>query len=1120
MKKNHSFIASCSKYALNLKLPLVMRISLILLFAVVLQLSAENGYAQRTRIPISMNNASIEQVLNKIEEISDFVFLYNDKTIQTNRIVSVRNTNGKIMDILDEVFRGTNIVYTVVDKQIILSTNKLDVVAQNPSFPLKGVVKDVKGEPLIGVNVKVKGAGKGTITDFDGKFILQVVKGDILEISYVGYVSQSIKISDSKALDIVLTEDTKVLNEVVVTALGLKRETKSLTYNVQQVSSDEITKVKDVNMMNSLAGKVAGVSINSSSAGIGGGARVVMRGTKSISGNNNALYVVDGVPLPSSYGTQPGGRYEGAGQSGDGISYFNSDDIESISVLSGSAAAALYGSAAANGVVLITTKKGAAGKTSVSYNNNSTFYSPFVMPKFQNSYGSEPGEWFSWSSKLDTPSSYDVNDFFQTGYNVANTVSLTTGNDKNQTYVSVGTVNGRGIIHNNDLDRYNFSARNTASMLNDKLHLDVSFMYSNVKEQNMLAQGEYGNPLVPVYLFPRGEDIEKYRYYERYDIERNIDVQYWPLGENGLSMQNPYWVTDRNMYINKKDRFLTSASLKYEITNWLNVSARAKMDRDIVHNERKMYASTLTVLAENSDKGAYIETEQNVTQYYADVMANVNKYFADDKWNVTATLGASLLDLNSRTLTLGGGLLTVPNRFTVNNIDTSGKLTYRRGNYHDRTNSLFATASVGYKGMVYVDGALRSDWLSALAGTKHKSILYPSVGASAILTDAFNIKSDILSYAKIRLSYSEVGNAPSRFSAITTYSVYGGLTTTSYFPIKDLKPERTYSWETGLNLALFENKLTLDATVYRSYTKNQLFSPEISTTTGYSSIYVNAGKVTNEGIELALGYKQKIGQVDWKTTLLWSLNRNKVNQLLPEYTNDELGVTVRLDEMDVYSMGGAKKRLTVGGSMGDLYANILRTDEHGHIWLDSKSNTIQTEKNNYIYVGNTNPKYVLSWRNEFFWRGISLGFMINARVGGRGASATQAVLDYYGVSETSAKARDNGGVLVNGYKYDAQSWYQTVGGNGVDFVGSCYIYDMTNVRLGELSIGYDIPINKWCKFIKELNVSLVGRNLLMIYCKAPFDPETTAGTGTYNQGMDYFMQPSLRSMGFSAKVTF
>ena len=1097
-----------------------MRISLILLFSVILQLSAENGYAQRTRIPISMSNASIEQVLNKIEESSDFVFLYNDKTVQTDRIVTVRNKNGKIMEILDEIFQGTNIAYTVVDKQIILSTNKLNVVSQNPVYQLKGIVKDVKGEPLIGVNVKVKGAGKGTITDFDGKFTLQVAKGDILEISYVGYTTQSIKISDDKPLDIVLNEDNKVLNEVVVTALGLKRETKSLTYNVQQISSDEITKVKDVNVMSSLAGKVAGVSINSSSAGIGGGARVVMRGTKSISGNNNALYVVDGVPLPSSYGSSPAGRYEGAGQTGDGISNFNSDDIESISVLSGSAAAALYGSAAANGVVLITTKKGAAGKTNVSYSNNSTFYSPFVMPKFQNTYGSEPGEWYSWSSKLDTPSSYDVNDFFQTGYNVANTVSLTTGNEKNQTYVSVGSVNSRGIIYNNDLDRYNFSVRNTSSMLNDKLHMDLSFMYSNTKEQNMVAQGEYGNPLVPLYLFPRSEDFEKMSYYEQYSIERNIDVQYWPLKDNGLSMQNPYWIVNRNMYINKKDRFLVSASLKYEIADWINVSARAKLDRDNTHNETKMYATTLTVLAENSDKGAYLEKEQNTTQYYADAMANINKYFFNDKWNLTASLGISMLDLNYRTLNFGGGLLTIPNFFSPNNVNVSGKLSYRRGNYHDRTNSLFGTASLGYKGMAYLEGSLRNDWLSALAGTRHKSILYPSIGASAILTNMFKVNPDYLSYAKVRLSYSEVGNAPTRFSAITTYSVYGGLTTTSYFPIKDLEPERTHSWEAGLNLAFFNNKLTLDATVYKSYTENQLFNPSISTTTGYSSMYINAGKVTNKGIELSLGYKQKLGSVDWNSTLLWSLNRNKINQLLPEYTNEELGVTVRLDEMDVYSLGGAKQRLTVGGSMGDLYVNTLRTDDLGYIWVNSKTDAVEGNKNNYIYVGNTNSKYTLSWRNNFHWNGISLGFMINARVGGVGVSGTQAVMDYYGVSKASAKARDDGGVLVNGNKLDAQTWYQTVGGNGVDFIGACYVYSMTNVRLGELTVGYDIPINKWCGFIKGLNVSFVGRNLLMLYCKAPFDPESTSGTGTYNTGMDYFMQPSLRSMGFSAKVTF
>ena len=1097
-----------------------MRISLALLFAVVLQLSAEDGYAQRTRVAISMNNVSVEQVLNKIEETSDYVFLYNDKTIQKNRIVSVRNNSGKILDILDEVFKGTNVTYTVVDKQIILSTNKLNVTEQEPTIQVKGTVKDTKGEPLIGVNVKVKGTTTGAITDFDGNFQIQAKKGAVLEISYIGYASQEVKVTDNKSLSIVMTEDTKVLNEVVVTALGIKRETKSLTYNVQQIGGDEVAKAKDMNVMSSLAGKVAGVNINASSSGIGGGARVVMRGTKSISGNNNALYVVDGVPLANISGEQPDDQYTGAGQSGDGLANFNADDIESISVLSGSAAAALYGSAAANGVVLITTKKGAVDKTRLTYSNNSTFYSPFRLPEFQNTYGSETGEWYSWASKLSSPTDYEVKDFFQTGYNVANTVSLTTGTQKNQTYVSVGAVNARGIIQNNDLDRYNFSVRNTTSMLNDKLTMDLSFMYSNVKEQNMLSQGEYANPLVPVYLFPRGDDFSKYQYYERYDVDRNIKTQFWPLKENGLSMQNPYWITNRNMYTNKKDRFLASGSLKYTITDWLNVSGRVKLDKETINSEKKMYASTLNVIAENSDKGAYVQSNKNTSQIYADAMLNINKYFYHDTWNLTASLGASLLDLDYKELNFGGGLLTIPNLFTSNNANVSGKLTYKNTNYHDRTNSLFGTFSLGYKGMVYVDGSLRNDWISALAGTNHSSILYPSIGASAILTNMFTMKSNILSYAKVRLSYSEVGNAPERFRAITTYAVLGGLNTTSYFPIKDLKPERTHSWEGGFNLGLFDNKLTLDVTAYKTYTENQLFSPEISTTTGYSKLYVNAGKVTNKGIELALGVKQNIGPVDWKTTLLWSLNRNRIDQLLPEYTNEELGVTVHLDEMDVYSLGGAKQRLTVGGSMGDVYVNTMRTDEHGHIWMNSMTGALETDKNNYVYAGNTNPKYTLSWRNEFNWKGISLGFMLNARVGGIGVSATQAVMDYYGVSKTSAEARDNGGVKVNGQMIDAQTWYQTIGANGTGYVGSMYVYSMTNVRLGELTLGYDIPINKWCKWISGLNVSFVGRNLWMLYCKAPFDPESTASTGTYNQGMDYFMQPSLRSMGFSAKISF
>lgn len=1097
-----------------------MRISAVLLFAVGTQLFAVTGQAQRTRTAISMRNASVEQVLNRIEETSDYVFLFNDKAIDKSRLVSVESKSGKICDVLDAMFYGTNVTYKVVDKQIILSASEGKASQQKETVKVKGTIKDANGEPLIGVNVKVKGGSTGTVTDLDGNFELDVNKGDVLEVSYVGYKAQAIKITNDKALSINLSEDSEVLNEVVVTALGIKREAKSLTYNVQQLNGDEVTKVKDVNMMSSLAGKVAGVNINASAAGIGGGARVVMRGTKSISGNNNALYVVDGVPLMNVEAEQPSDQYTGAGQTGDALANLNPDDIESISVLNGSAAAALYGKDAANGVVLITTKKGAEGKPKLSYTNSTTFYSPFMLPEFQNTYGSETGEWMSWASKMSEPTDYDVKDFFQTGYNESNTLSFSTGSKTNQTYISAASVNARGIIQSNKLDRYNFSVRNTSSLFKDKLSLDFSFMYSTVKEQNMLSQGEYANPLVPVYLFPRGDDFSKYQYYERYDVDRNINTQFWPLGDNGLSMQNPYWITNRNMYNNKKDRFLLSGSAKYKIADWVNISGRVKLDREMSTNEKKMYASTLNVLAENSDKGAYIAYDKNMTQIYADAMVNINKYFYHDKWNITASLGVSLLDMQYRELNFGGGLLTIPNMFSSNNVDTSNKLTYKTNNYHDRTNSLFGTFSLGYKGMAYIDGSLRSDWVSALAGTNSSSLLYPSIGASAIITNMFKQKSKAVSFAKVRVSYSEVGNAPERYRAFTTYSVLGGLSTTSFFPIKDLKPERTHSWEAGVNLGFFDNKLTLDFTAYKTYTENQLFSPEISSTTGYSKLYVNAGKVTNKGIELTVGFKQKLGPVDWKTNVIYSLNRNRIDQLLPEYTNEELGVTVKLDEMDVYSLGGAKQRLTVGGSMGDLYVNTMRTDEHGQVWINSMTGALQTMKENYVYAGNTNPKYMLSWRNDFNWKGLNLGFMINARVGGVGVSATQAVLDYYGVSKVTADARDNGGVSINGQKLDAQTWYQTIGANGVDYIGAYYIYSMTNVRLGELTLGYDIPINKWCKWLSGMNVSFIGRNLWMLYCKAPFDPESTSGTGTYNQGMDYFMQPSLRSLGFSAKVTF
>ena len=414
------------------------------------------------------------------------------------------------------------------------SSGSVYEVNQQSGITVKGMVMDVKNEPLIGVNVLVKSTATGAITDLDGAFSLKAKKGDVLVVSYTGYTTQEIVVKDNLPLNIILKENLTELNEVVVTALGIKKETKALTYNVQEVKAAELVTVKDANFMNALTGKIAGVTINTTSSGVGGGARVVMRGTKSISGNNNALYVVDGIPLPNLSSTQPSDLYTGMGQSGDGIASFNPDDIENVSVLTGAAAAALYGSDAANGVVMITTKKGEVGKLSVNVSNSTTFSSPFVLPEFQNTYGSETGEYASWGQKLTTPTDYDPADFFQTGYNINNSISLSTGSETNQTYFSAATVNARGIVHNNDFDRYNFSVRNSSDMLNNRLHMDLSFMYMRINEQNMLSQGQYFNPLVPIYLFPRGDDIEKYQTFERYNASRNFKTQYWPYGDQGM----------------------------------------------------------------------------------------------------------------------------------------------------------------------------------------------------------------------------------------------------------------------------------------------------------------------------------------------------------------------------------------------------------------------------------------------------------------------------------------------------------------------------------------------------------------------------------------------------------
>lgn len=986
---------------------------------------------------------------------------------------------------------------------------------------ISGTVIDEFGEPLIGASVFVEGnSSVGTITDLDGNYTLSVPEGSTaLIFSYIGMKDQVEQINGRTVVNATLVTEFDALEATVVTAMGISKSEKSLSYNVQETKLENVT--PSGSFVNSLNGKVAGVSITSSSAGVGGGSRVVMRGTKSLSGNNNALYVIDGIPMPSLSGDQPEGVFAGAGSTGDGLSAINPDDIESISVLSGPSAAALYGSSAANGVVIITTKKGSKDDFSINYSNSTSFSNAYIMPRFQNTYGTtEAGSYQSWGEKLATPASYNPKDFFQTGYNTTNSLSLSTGNEKNQTYFSMASTNAEGIIRNNDYDRYNFSIRNTSNFLDDKMTLDLSASYSHIREQNMITQGQYSNPVLPVYLFPAADDFERIKIYERYNAERGFKTQYWPY-ENELTMQNPYWVTDRQKFVNNKTRVMGSAQLKYEITDWLNISGRAKIDKNIETHEKKFSASTLELLARDSKYGSYGKRDLENTQIFAEAILNANKYFLDDQLSLTAMVGTNMEYTNFADQSIEGGFASVANVFSLANIDRTHPQTYiDASGYKIMKQAVFANVQLGWKGMVYLDVTARNDWTSTFAKSDYKSFFYPTVGLSGIFTEIFpSLKGNVLSYMKARLSYSEVGNDPDPFLTIPTYPISMGTVNIATRMVNtDLQPERTKSWEVGVNTYWFNNRLKLDATYYHSSTYNQFFEPTLSTASGYSSVIVNAGQVNNQGIELSASWDQDFAcGLNWRTYMTYSHNQNKIISLLDEWTTPT-GEVISLKEMEVGGMAGMKTILKEGGSMGDIYVTTLKTDEHGAIYVHPSNQTVTADYNNYIYAGDTAPKHLLSWGNEFNFKGFNLNFLFNARLGGVVVSKTQAVMDYYGISQATADARDNGGALVNGKLIPAKEYYQTVGsGSGVL---SQYVYDATNIRLGELSFGYNFPVQNWCKWLKGLNVSFVAHNLVMIYMNAPFDPELTASTGTYGQGVDYFMQPSVRNLGFSVKLKF
>ena len=1067
-------------------------------------------YAQNSsKITIKRKNISLQEALAEVRKLTHMSISYNDSQLPVNRI-SLDIEKQPLEQALKVILKGTGFTYLIKDNYIMIVPEQN--IKKAKSRNISGNVVDAKGEPLIGVTVIEKGTTNGAVTDLDGNYkITTKTATPVLVFSYVGYQTKETHATEN-IVNIVLEDGAQELGEVVVTALGIKRSEKALSYNVQKVGNDAVTTVKSANFMNSLSGKVAGVNINASSAGMGGAARVVMRGPKSISQSNQALYVIDGIPVTGrSQGELKGDAMMYANQPGtESIADVNPEDIESISVLSGPAAAALYGSAAAQGVVMITTKKGQEGKVSVTISNSSQFANPFVMPKFQDQYVNRPGEIKTWGDKATSEfGTYEPADFFNTGTNIQNNISLTAGTSKNQTYLSVGTTNAQGIIPNNSYDRYNFTFRNTTSFLNDKMTCDFNFNYIREKDKNLMAQGQWFNPLTSLYLFPRGESFDAIRTFEVYDPVRKIYVQNWNYGD-ALKMQNPYWVANRMNRTNDRNRYMVSASLKYEILDWLNVTGRLRWDDAATKQEDKRYASTLKLFAP-SDYGFYGYDKINDQTLYGDLMLNINKTLGEN-FSISSNMGASFSRLKYDVTGFQGGLKAPSNVFTPNAIDYGNATNDNRPifeSYKHYINSMFISAELGYRSMLYLTLTGRNDWDSALHGTAQTSFFYPSVGVSAVISEMAKMP-QMINYLKVRASWASVGSAiEPNLSSAWRYEYNPALgtykTVTYKFP-KKFYPERTDSWEAGVTARLFGNALSVDLTVYQSNTRKQTLLRDVTSgAAGFNKEYIQTGNIRNRGLELSVGYTKSWADFTWSSSLAYSMNRNKIVELL-ENPNEVVRQA---------GLSGCGVVLKKGGGMGDIYTYTdFKRDAEGNIALDSNGNVMQTTLSNPQYRGSVLPKGNLGFSNDFSWKGVNLGFVLTARLGGICMSQTQAILDEYGVSAVSAEARNNGGIAVNTGKISAEGYYAVVGGDNP--IWSEYIYSATNVRLQEAHISYTLP-RKWLKS-KELTLGVTANNLFMIYRKAPFDPESTASTGTYYQGFDYFMQPSLRTLGFNIKL--
>lgn len=1006
----------------------------------------------------------------------------------------------------------------------------ISILAHAQDRAVKGVVNGEDGKPMPGVTILLKGGERHAITDENGRFSISAGADAILVFTFTGYEKKEVSVNGQAELTVQMAPSVTALETVVVTALGLERKKKTLTYSTQGVSAKELTEARELNMVNALQGKVAGLNISSGSSGVGSQARVILRGNRSISGNSQPLYVIDGVVTRASPAD------------------INTDNIASLNVLKGANAAALYGSAGQNGVIVIETKKGRQG-VNVSLNSTYMVETPIHSTPYQYEYGQGVSGTFlktsesSWGPKMDgrmvdtwsldpadagkqytyLPDRKARENVFNNGSNFATNLSVSTGTEKSKTLFTYTHTSGDGVLPGNELSRHNAALRVT-NQLTKKLTLDTKLDYMKQKISNQLDEGESSfNPLRQIATMPSSIRDQELTHFEYKDPVLGIMKQnYWSAGT--VTGANPYWALLRNLRYNKVDRLMGLVSLSYQFTEEFRVMVRGSFDGENNSSEEKSYYGTY-----RDPSGRYAVGKGSALLLNGDFLLSYKKQLNKD-WSLGVNAGGEIRNTTGDLLTANTGTgMSVPNFFALSNISLAAVAGYTPV-VEMETQSLYANAQVGWKDAIFLELTGRNDWSSTLAAN-NRSYFYPSAGISAVLSELVKLPQAI-TYLKLRGSLAQVGNGASpgllqRFAASAPGGNLGYLSLSSTLPNKNLKPEITRSTEAGLELRLLHDRISLDVTAYQTNTSNQIFLQALPVGSGALSLYTNGGDVRNKGIEVILNTTPiRSGNFSWDLNFNFAKNDNVVLELSDAIPSLIVGG-------DTYMRNFV---LEEGRPFGQIYGKGFVRDSKGRVLIGTNG-LPQTTPGKTVLLGNVNPDWTGGISTSFAYKNWSAGIVISHKQGGDIASFTDAILYGEGLTEATLQGRD-GGLLFgkniltqyasakpdgseNDKTVNAQQLWQFLGGRTAP-VGEMFMRKATNTRLREFTLGYQLPSSLFNRGpLAAIQVSLVGRNLFFIHRDAKgLDPDYTQGTGTISEGFQSFALPPSRSFGANIKINF